>query len=79
MDLRGLPQSAGYLKDGKTRVYHCSAGKPSVSSCTLFFIELPTGIIQIVAIGEHADSTSYRLSWHRHRTQCRIKRAADAG
>jgi hypothetical protein len=54
---------AGYLKDGKTRVYHCSAGKPSVSSCTLFFIELPTGIIQIVAIGEHADSTSYRLSW----------------
>jgi hypothetical protein len=60
---RGRWTHSGYLRDGKTEVYHCSAGKAGVSSCTLFFIELPTGVLRIVAIGEHLDSTSYRIGW----------------
>lgn len=49
---------------GRTGLLHASAGIPGVGSCSVFFSrDNCTGQIQILGIGHHVDSKTYRLEY----------------
>jgi hypothetical protein len=45
-------------------VFHHSAGITGTNkTCTAFWIQYPVGIAKIVALAQHTNSSSYRITW----------------